>query len=583
MNWYYYDFIPLTYLSSIIAFCLAFYSLGKQGIRKTLSFSIMMISVGVWSTASTLELFSANPEIKIFWSKISYIGICLIGPSWLLFSFKFTDINFKNFKYLFYFLYGLSILVMFAAFTNDYHHLIWEKTIAINNEHGMYINYQHGILVKFNSIYTYLLYFTGISLFVYRASHNFNQYGWNTILFAASGLIPVIFNILYLLINNNLFKFDLTPVSFTLTGLLILIGIFKFNLFSVLPIAYKSLFDNISDGVILLNQSLKIKAANPYIFNLAKVENEDYNLIEKVLSDLMKHIDECIKNNLKISEYKCEKENPVKYFELKIEQIEKSGRFENNYLILIHEITKRKSFENELKSSQKTLEKFSDTQGKLLSIISHDFKNSLGGINNAIQFLQMNPEMDESQKKVFLNEILKSSENVYRLLENLLEWGRSKTLKYFHRDIYLLEPIVAEVLELLKLQAFRKDVRFRTDIENNLCINADKEVLSTVLRNLINNGIKYSYYSSEITITARSAKDNIIISVSDKGIGIPANKIKTLFEIDEKSTTLGTLNEKGHGFGLFLCKELIDLHKGKIWAESKQDNGTTFHIELPIQ
>ncbi|WP_262888027.1 sensor histidine kinase [Draconibacterium halophilum] len=99
----------------------------------------------------------------------------------------------------------------------------------------------------------------------------------------------------------------------------------------------------------------------------------------------------------------------------------------------------------------------------------------------------------------------------------------------------------------------------------------------------MSNAIKFSNTGGEISIGAEQKKDELIVYVSDNGIGIKAENINKLFRIDHSESTLGTEKEKGTGLGLLLCKELIEMHGGKIWVESKKDTGSSFKFSLPVQ
>eukprot|EP01029_Cantina_marsupialis_P020639 TRINITY_DN4850_c0_g1_i1.p2 TRINITY_DN4850_c0_g1~~TRINITY_DN4850_c0_g1_i1.p2 ORF type:complete len:124 (-),score=21.88 TRINITY_DN4850_c0_g1_i1:1138-1470(-) len=107
-------------------------------------------------------------------------------------------------------------------------------------------------------------------------------------------------------------------------------------------------------------------------------------------------------------------------------------------------------------------------------------------------------------------------------------------------------------------------------------------MINTVLRNLISNAIKFTMPNGEIVIAAKQLEDDVLISVSDNGVGIPFDRLSKLFQISENETTLGTANEKGTGLGLMLCKEFIEKHNGRIWAESEIGKGSSFKFSFPL-
>lgn len=119
-------------------------------------------------------------------------------------------------------------------------------------------------------------------------------------------------------------------------------------------------------------------------------------------------------------------------------------------------------------------------------------------------------------------------------------------------------------------------------MQSGLLAWADKNLFSAVLRNLVSNAIKFSGVASKIEVRATEKDQEIIVSVTDFGIGIRKESLKDIFKVDSKITTNGTLNEKGTGLGLALCKEFVDINKGKLWAESEPGKGSTFYFTIPL-
>lgn len=130
--------------------------------------------------------------------------------------------------------------------------------------------------------------------------------------------------------------------------------------------------------------------------------------------------------------------------------------------------------------------------------------------------------------------------------------------------------------------AENKNINIEINVPHQLNIHADIFTLRTIIANLFNNAIKFSYKKGNIKISAKQTDDAIEICIVDNGIGIPAEILPKLFKIDENVSTLGTENEKGTGLGLLLCKEFVDKYSGKIWAESELDKGAKFYFTIPV-
>jgi signal transduction histidine kinase len=152
----------------------------------------------------------------------------------------------------------------------------------------------------------------------------------------------------------------------------------------------------------------------------------------------------------------------------------------------------------------------------------------------------------------------------------------------FNPENFDIIPLIDEVTVLLNDIARQKSILIAKNLPPGIQVNADKEMISTVLRNLISNGIKFTQPEGKITISASHKQSQLIVSVSDTGIGISKERIAKLFNISEAFSTPGTQNEKGTGLGLILCKEFINKNNGEIWAESNAGVGTTLYFSLPL-
>jgi signal transduction histidine kinase len=178
--------------------------------------------------------------------------------------------------------------------------------------------------------------------------------------------------------------------------------------------------------------------------------------------------------------------------------------------------------------------------------------------------------------------IQQSSQNAFDLLINLLEWSRAQTDRVeFTPENFNMADLIRENIRLLESNAEQKAITINKDLASKITAFADKQMINTVLRNLISNAIKFTQKGGEIIVLAENGAREILISVIDNGIGIEPERIENLFRIDKSNSTPGTNNEHGTGLGLMLCKDFVEKHGGKIWAESKPGKGTVFYFTLP--
>jgi len=221
---------------------------------------------------------------------------------------------------------------------------------------------------------------------------------------------------------------------------------------------------------------------------------------------------------------------------------------------------------------------------RFLSILAHDMRGPFNAILGFVDLLHKNYSKLSDEKKIsFIGSLHLASNHVFDLLESLLEYSRAQQNKISYRPSLLeLNVIVNEVISLMQQCADNKEITLLSELSDKIFINADMYMIQSILRNLINNAIKFSNPKGTVLIGAEIVANNVQISVSDFGVGMEKNQIEKLFHIDSQMSTRGTNDEKGTGLGLLITKEFVDKHGGKIRVESNVGVGTTFNILLPI-
>ena len=190
--------------------------------------------------------------------------------------------------------------------------------------------------------------------------------------------------------------------------------------------------------------------------------------------------------------------------------------------------------------------------------------------------------MQDEEIKEFIGHSYSGAKNLMALLENLLEWSRVQigSISFTPSQLHV-ESIVDEIFSLFHQFAKTKNINLEKKIDEGTTVFADKNMLTTILRNLVSNGIKFTNDGGVIEISAGVRDNKTFIVVKDSGIGITEENLKKLFRIDLSFSTPGTNKERGTGLGLLLCYELAQKNKGKISVESEVGKGTKFILTLP--
>ena len=238
---------------------------------------------------------------------------------------------------------------------------------------------------------------------------------------------------------------------------------------------------------------------------------------------------------------------------------------------------------NKISKSEEDLKELNATKNKVFSIIAHDLKSPFNSLLGFSEILGEKSEQYDKEKIKQYSIIINTSANdLYNLTENLLHWARcqSDKIKYYPRKIDL-NKLVVNVIYILEISAKKKNIIVYPEIPENTYVYVDVNIISTVIRNLLSNALKFTEKGGKVTITSVE-KDNLVeVSVVDTGIGISQENIKKLFILDNQYTTKGTSDEKGTGLGLIVCKEFIEKSGGKIWVESELGKGSNFKFTLP--
>lgn len=250
-----------------------------------------------------------------------------------------------------------------------------------------------------------------------------------------------------------------------------------------------------------------------------------------------------------------------------------------------HRFNKLLKVQNEeIVMQNKQLEELNAIKDKLLSIIGHDLRSPISSLKGLVDLLK-NSTLTEQQIRHFSNLMSTSLVSTSHLLDNLLFWAKSQ-MEGIHVNArsFDLQPVVRQNRDLVKGRAEEKGVLLVTEEAGMpLMVYADEIMVDMVIRNLVENAIKFSRSGDTVNISAHMKSHLATITIQDTGLGIQPEDHAKIFNRSISYTTSGTSREKGSGLGLSLCKELVEKNGGRIWFESEPGKGTFFAFTLPVQ
>lgn len=223
---------------------------------------------------------------------------------------------------------------------------------------------------------------------------------------------------------------------------------------------------------------------------------------------------------------------------------------------------------------------------KLYSVIAHDLRSPMGSIKMVLNMLILNLPSEKIGAEMYelLTMANQTTEDVFSLLDNLLKWTKSQIgkLNVVYQDVDLVE-VTDGVIEIFSMVASLKKIRIREMKLEKMMVNADIDMLKTVVRNLLSNAIKFSKENSEVLVKMEEVDGMAVVSVQDYGCGISEEGQKKLLHTDTHFSTFGTNNEEGSGLGLLLCKDFVVKNGGKLWFTSKEGEGSIFSFSIPVK
>ena len=238
-----------------------------------------------------------------------------------------------------------------------------------------------------------------------------------------------------------------------------------------------------------------------------------------------------------------------------------------------------------LSDSEQKLMKLNATKDVFFSIIAHDLKNPFASLYSIVHSMQSNFKSLEEGERISGMEIIHESvNNIQSLLENLLTWSRSQTKRIQYNPVnFNLTEVIQVNINLFRTTAVKKNIKINYSTDKTARAFGDREMINTVIRNLVHNAIKFSYPGGKINIEVDTNQHMLEVRISDEGVGILPDDIEKLFRIDVKFKSTGTQGEKGTGLGLVICNDFMEKNGGNLKVISEPGKGSTFGINIPFE
>jgi PAS domain S-box-containing protein len=355
---------------------------------------------------------------------------------------------------------------------------------------------------------------------------------------------------------------------------------------------YRRLFESARDGILILDAYTgQIVDVNPFLIEILGYSYDEFLGKELWEIGIFKNIDDSkaafieLQTNgyMRFENMPLETKNGM---QINVEYVSNVYFVDNTKVIQcnIRDITERRRIEEALKDSETRLRELNATKDKFFSIIAHDLRSpfsSIIGLSELLTEKMHNKDYEGIEEYTAI--IQNSSWRAMDLLTNLTVWARLQTGRMEFKPEYIeIVSIINEVTELSKDFARQKSLTISMEVPALIKVHGDKAMVSSVLRNLISNAIKFTNPGGEIVISTKQNEKELTVIIRDNGVGIKKKALEKLFLIESGISTPGTQEEQGTGLGLILCNDFVQKHGGKIWVESEVGKGSIFKFTLPV-
>jgi signal transduction histidine kinase len=570
-----YILISILFFSATINMVLAVFSARQARSTGSIELFLVLVLLSIYSFGYAFEIMADNVSGIVSWLNIEFIGISFLPAILVYFGLRYTGTGRLLKPWVEILILSFSFITLFLQITNA-GGLFYKSYDVIQRGDFILARFSKGLWYWIYQAYVNIVLFSMCIIYIAVARKNTGIKRVRAVLMIIATAIPWSFYIVYIagLSPDNI---DLMPFSFTITGIIAAIGIFKFRLIDFFPVALEKIFSNIATGVIILDED---KYVIDYNNAAVKIIPELNNITGRSISEALTGYDFLsgllLQDESSQREIQLTRNGSVEYYNVTFDIITNKNKKLLGYSLMFVDMTGRKQEEISLREAN-------DTKTKFLALIAHDLRNPFHVMMNISELILRDAEDGNFGSTAKMAGILhNTSNNTYYLLRNLLEWAilQSRGMRPLKKALNIKELVDHSVREL-DLLCRQKGIVFRHDIDSSLIVDADEQMIKTVLRNIISNAVKFSFPEGVVEIKVHEKRNEVAFEITDHGTGMTKKEQSLLFTDNTNLSKKGTLSETGTGLGLTLCREFIHLHNGAIYVKSSPKTGSVFTFTLP--
>jgi signal transduction histidine kinase len=548
---------------------------------------LFLVAVAIRCFLSASRFISPNLTTKVLLGSVESV-VALVAPVLALLmvltfiqKFRFTGWRWQ----LFYF--SIPAISALLIATNPYHHWVWTGFTLVP-EYNM-VNFERNWAFWIIAAHLNLTIIAIFAAIVYGITTLKGIYRRQATMMLLAMLTPWLFSTAVLAgwLPPGV---NITPITFGVTALLLAWTFRHYHLFDLIPIAHDLLFDEVPDGVLVLDQGgpdcriVDINPAGVEILRLpsraAVIGQEMRHVLPapvEAADDFAGHVYDSPRMFIK----------GIGYLDVNTKDIFLNGKNMGRVLIF-RDVTAHKHMEDELRRAKDAAEAASRAKSAFLSNVSHELRSPLGLIELAADTLHSGHVTLDHDAREWSQDVIHSEvTRLAHMVDNLLEMSRLENQRFTLTPTPVdLVALLAQICHKVSPAALAAttaghNIKFKTNL-TTLPAQVDAPRLEQVLINLLQNAVKYSPEGGDITVRLLRQSDTALIEVQDQGLGIPPEEQPHLFERFYRGRDLSMRHIGGTGLGLSISHEIVTAHQGNIWVQSAPGQGSTFFVSLPL-